>query len=147
MCGNCCRVIRINLSPEYIANRIWTGDFPKSIDNYTDMEFAYLFWKPITMEKALEINPYLKTWPFYDSDKVFYYTCTKFDESKNLCTVHETRPRVCSEFPWYGEVPGKENSRYLYSDKCGYIEEVMEGTEDIERNRQKDHNTTKKKSR
>lgn len=33
------------------------------------------------------------------------FTCDAFDPVARTCGIHETRPGICSEFPWYGRKP------------------------------------------
>lgn len=147
MCGMCCRAIRLQISPDELKRRVCKDEYLRTISDSAklwDSEFVYLFWEPITLEEALNINPHLKTWKEYD--EAYYYTCTKFDSKTNKCSIHEKRPDVCSRYPWYDQQPFKEYNWYFYSDKCGYIDGLIpekdykEGSDPVEFGRRKDNN-------
>jgi len=124
MCGKCCEAIHIPMSPERIAESAKYGG---------DAKFVHENWTPITKEEAFAINPKIESneewarqnWPGKPEDPykdMYFYTCDRLDKEKGLCTVHETRPRVCSGYPWYGVLPNE--TMLWYSDDCGYIVDV-----------------------
>jgi Fe-S-cluster containining protein len=126
MCGMCCRAIRLPVDWEYFIDRYpepITEDREGCVTKYTDLEFIRTFWQPISKEKALEINPHLKTWPTFEDG--FYYKCTKFDEKTNKCTVNEDKPRVCYGFPFYDHTPTQNDVKYLYSEDCGFKDSLL----------------------
>ena len=47
-----------------------------------------------------------------------YYTCAKYDRSRNLCGAHDDRPDVCSDYPWYGREPKPMESM---NSQCSYL--------------------------
>jgi Fe-S-cluster containining protein len=134
MCGMCCEAIHIQQSPEEVANLAE----PQIARGVTDMDsdpvFVHLNWVPITREEAHKINPFLAvnertvrdTWSGEGAtsyEKLHFYTCKHHDKVTRKCTIHEIRPRVCSEYPWYGRNP--EPSHLFYSEDCGYREDLL----------------------
>jgi Fe-S-cluster containining protein len=103
MCGKCCKAIRLSVDWDYILRlcpQAGTEEEIKSSISIRDSLFIRSFWKPISIEEALKINPHLRTWPNAENEEIaHYYICTKFDESTNKCTIHESRARVCYGFP------------------------------------------------
>lgn len=51
---------------------------------------------------------------------MYFYTCSKHDAVSNECTTHTTRPRVCSEYPNYGNNEWDPKREQLYDENCGY---------------------------
>jgi len=49
------------------------------------------------------------------------YKCDMFDEKSRLCMAHESRPPVCSGFPWYGRKPSLSTS---ISPRCSFNADV-----------------------
>lgn len=118
----CCKAIVINIPFEKliemsdVKNYIDNGKLPGAV---YDSLFIYLNWTPISKDRALEINPRLEEWFEKLGDKGAFncYTCRQLNEY-NLCDVHDTRPHVCSGFPWYNHEP--DPREMLYSLDCGY---------------------------
>jgi Fe-S-cluster containining protein len=48
--------------------------------------------------------------------------CDALDPDTRLCTVHEDRPPVCRDYPWYGEDPAKRASHV--GPECSYLLDV-----------------------
>lgn len=127
MCGKCCQAIVLNVSREEIEQMASVQDYLSGKIDRTDLWnddpiFIYLNWTPISTEDALRINPHIQTW--FDAweksgqtRKWHFYKCSKLTED-NKCGVHDERPRVCREFPWYGKQP--RISELFYADNCGY---------------------------
>ena len=88
--------------------------------------------RPITRDEAITINPHLLKWEKDWSEEgrgnegtqMNFYTCTKHDTETNKCMVHEERPRVCSNYPWYGR--GVKTNEAFYNPNCGYKVDVDE---------------------
>jgi len=112
-CGDCCRVIVLSRTPEQLAEVVVAGDTVGSA------AFIAQHWHPVSSEEALAIFPeYAQS--YLDSGHPWhFYTCDQFDPGTNRCLAHETRPPVCSDFPWYG---GDPVGRYLHPAyrTCGY---------------------------
>lgn len=37
-----------------------------------------------------------------------YFSCDQFNAETRLCEAHDTRPPICSDYPWYGAEPGSK---------------------------------------
>lgn len=46
------------------------------------------------------------------------WSCDAFDPVERLCTAHEDRPPVCSNYPWYGRAPVKGP---VTNPRCSYL--------------------------
>jgi Fe-S-cluster containining protein len=125
MCGKCCEAIHIPVDYKEVT-RMANGD------NF-DAKFIRDNWIPISREEAFAINPTIQSnmskaqeWAENeDADPyrhMHFYTCSKLDKEKGLCTVWQDRPKVCSGYPWYGKLP--EVTMLFYSEDCGYIVDV-----------------------
>lgn len=52
---------------------------------------------------------------------LFMFKCNQYNEESKECMVHETRPRVCSDYPVYQHVPPYAPvDELLYDPNCGY---------------------------
>jgi Fe-S-cluster containining protein len=58
-----------------------------------------------------------------DEDGDAFYTCDAFDAVHRLCTAHETRPPVCSGYPWYGKGP-RPDVITRKDSRCSYLLDV-----------------------
>jgi uncharacterized protein len=112
-CGICCTAIRIKFSMCDMKRIIKEQKLKK-----TDMNFAVKYWKPITPEKALSINPELKDMLLKHNLEGYFYTCRFFNKNNRKCSIHEQRPEVCKNYP-------KKNETWFYSQQCGYKEEIQ----------------------
>lgn len=134
MCGMCCRAIRLNAPCSRFTE--WAEKYKKELKPYLDNPslvsetsdesfkewfFIYLHWQPITEKEAFKINPHLKTW---SDTEGHYYTCKCFDSEHNKCTVHDNKPAVCRDYPYYGGNINKGEK--FYSENCGYKIDVEE---------------------
>jgi Fe-S-cluster containining protein len=62
-----------------------------------------------------------------DGDTVHRVRCDQFNPDTRQCEAHDDRPRVCSEFPWYGRSPHDPDSRGIadsLSPRCSYHADV-----------------------
>ena len=90
-CGDCCENIwsvhpdrlkaSLSVIPPLTPNKVLA-------DNQATAIFVLKYWK-VLEERG-------------ESAK---YECTFFDKETRLCTAHESRPPVCSGFPWYNSKP------------------------------------------
>ena len=68
-------------------------------------EWIYDHWEPVKAAK--------------DGDGV-RFRCVNYDVATRTCLAYESRPRVCSEFPFYGKDP----KTMSVSNVCGYQAEL-----------------------
>lgn len=53
------------------------------------------------------------------------WTCDMFDSKTRLCTAHDSRPYICSEYPWYGRTPERYDGDATTLPKaCSYNADV-----------------------
>ena len=92
-CGACCDLIPLDQTPEQIAASV--AAWPDAVDNHY---FGGDYLVPVTKAEAEQINPALVR--IHPSDKS-WYTCRAFDATSRRCTIYETRPKMCRNYPWY----------------------------------------------
>lgn len=112
-CGMCCRVIKLEQSPEEVkAMALLTGVLGIPSDN----TFAAEHWRPLTREEAMRINPfYVSQLP----DTAHFYSCDRLGED-GRCRAHDVRPLVCRGYPWYDRPP---RVMPVPDPQCGYLED------------------------
>jgi Fe-S-cluster containining protein len=112
-CGKCCECIILPHNSDYLR---------AGAKNDPDSEYGFVHrnFTQISKERALKINPYLSNWDTNNHWR-FYYICRHFCTITKKCIVHEIRPGVCSEFPWYGRVPKEQP---LYSKDCSFHKDL-----------------------
>jgi Fe-S-cluster containining protein len=69
-------------------------------------------------------------WNGETSGQDFVLTCDAFDAVTRRCGVHEDRPPVCRDFPWYGQEPTKRGHNLPAC--CGYLADVGIEPEPVE---------------
>ncbi len=94
-CGKCCSNLIIN--KKYIDKRFKKHTTKKK---YTDEnnEFIRKFWNKIS-----------------ETDFYYGFECIVFDKIKNICTDYVNRPKICSNYPFYGDKYTK-----THQEGCGY---------------------------
>lgn len=90
-CGQCCEVVWFRLNRVSVAQQIpmTRGDARK------DLQFIKKHWKQ-DMKAPIRRDPTDNATPY------FAYKCDMFDPVARDCNAHESRPPICSNFPWYG---------------------------------------------
>lgn len=95
VCSKCCEVIHVPVDKR---------NYLRYYGNHTvgsDTGFMRSNWKPIKERIAKKKNP----WMFKqlgNKHNMTFWKCKNV--TPNGCGVHESRPRVCSGYPWYGRV-------------------------------------------
>lgn len=99
-----------------------------------DKKEYQLYWmiKKITKRKAKKINPHLVS---IVKNSQSYFTCKHLSESG--CGNYENRPKICSQYPYYGKTPEEFIKTYvtdpgddykgkkgLYTDDCTFYIEL-----------------------
>jgi hypothetical protein len=90
-------VIPLALSPADIA--VCCAAYPDARDRHY---FEGGFLVPMDRAEAQRINHTLVH--IMPEDRHFY-SCRAFDPTARRCTIHETRPNMCRDYPWYGGAP------------------------------------------
>ena len=112
-CGRCCQDVRLAESPELL-------------------EKAYNYWR-----KSKQIDPgFSEIYLIYpmleflyensEEDLPYHYRCKHYniDESgMPACSIHEIRPGMCREFPFYEGVMLAEEESLSPYEGCGYNNE------------------------
>ena len=52
------------------------------------------------------------------------YACPRYDRTTKTCGDYEHRPRVCSDYPFYGDAPDVDRALRL-PPGCGYVGESL----------------------
>lgn len=130
-CGACCRLIALRWGPEELAERaerarvlaedpaLTEEQRANERDNIATYEFIVAHWHEVGEAEAAVLLPEM-----VDERHGAYYTCDQFDGERNLCMAHDTRPPICSGFPWYGTAPGGPYRLHRAFRRCGYWADV-----------------------
>lgn len=118
-CTKCCQAIHIN------KNTKLKGRFPKG----SDQHLIVTSWKRISVRIAKKINPHIFNKKYHGNKEVSAKKRTQFFfKCKNLrnygCSIYETRPQICSGYPYYKEEP-KQHHGKDYHENCVYILEIQ----------------------
>lgn len=106
-CGNCCKVIPVNIPMEKFKELYLSED--KESEYYKDIKFIVENWIPI--------YNYIDIWRLQPDISIFnthYYICKQFDNFAHKCKVYNNRPPICMNYPYYR----KDNHVGLIYDKC-----------------------------
>ncbi len=110
-CGKCCQAIPFPLTKKVLMEEENPAE---------SVRFILRYWKRVSAKKASVI---------LDNDKLFsnflYYECSLFNKESGLCGIHNDKPSVCADYPYYGKSPEEYASQpdnIIYS-KCGYLNE------------------------
>ena len=129
-CSKCCEVLTINMGSN---GKKWM-EYARRVDFDTfepekgqDKKEYQLYWmiKKITKRKAKKINPYLVS---VISNRQQYFTCKHLISSG--CSNYENRPKICSQYPYYGKtesefLESEENKKGgLYTPDCTFYIEL-----------------------
>jgi Fe-S-cluster containining protein len=123
-CGKCCEAIRLPVSPQEVnetANAI-----RKDKSEYHEREHDWVFidehFSPITVDEAMRRNPihrmYLNANPD-EKKRLHFYECDQYDWATKSCKAHDSRPRLCREYPI--DSTGYLHETVFYSATCDYI--------------------------
>jgi len=110
-CGSCCQDVRLAEQPELLEKAYYYWKKTKQID--PEFSEIYLIYPMLVFlyENSKEDLPY-------------HYRCKHYTADQSglpACSIHEIRPRMCRDFPYYEDVEhlAKEESISPY-EGCGY---------------------------
>lgn len=123
-CGDCCENIGTSWNLEYLKSSVdkWLkGPDPETdLDSFVEWMQESDSWKDQPVDVAIRtrrnsILNYHFVRDYWVSqleepreDGSDRWTCLAFDTETRLCTAHDSRPPVCSGYPWYGQEPKKD---------------------------------------
>lgn len=142
-CGDCCE--RIYLSASMTMLRRWNSTALEGVpDPRTDEGWAWWVnehpdksWQDTESDREIAIERYdprgdrrvnadfiTEHWhevtEELDGGRDTYFTCDQFDAETRLCLARDTRPPVCSGYPWYGR--GPESGRITKEgSRCSFL--------------------------
>lgn len=119
-CSKCCEVLTIRLTKNF-------NDWRKYVRRYGypsdyNGEKVHSMLRPISKRRAKKLNPHLVK---IVGSKSNYWTCKHFTGSG--CGDYENRPRMCSDYPYYGRTEKEwvESPEYkiggLYHINCTFF--------------------------
>lgn len=114
-CGDCCRVIPIDSTKKRLAEKVAEGEIGSA-------PFILKHWHRISRAEAHKRNSSFGAAP----QGRYYYECDMFDSATNKCTAQDSKPSVCSRFPWYGESPANHEYRLAPFPRCSFWSDVPE---------------------
>jgi Fe-S-cluster containining protein len=127
-CGDCCE--RITFTDSWTSLQEWAdwarnwrewawynlldgedgGMEQGELDRVANAEFLLAHWRPAAEDAALPMPR---------------FTCDAFDPTTRLCTAHESRPPICSGYPWYGRAPREVDvENRIGSLRCSFWADV-----------------------
>lgn len=113
-CGDCCEVIPFYMTKEELLQTRY-----RDWQNQYNVAFIYEHWHTIRKD-----HPRYKELFGLDEAKYYLMTCDMWDKETRLCTAHENRPAVCSDYPWYNNDPGQLGSDPYLSKNCSFWVDV-----------------------
>lgn len=131
-CSKCCEVLTIRTSVNFREWQRYVRRFGYS--HLNDIEYPkkselqiYSMTRQISKRRAKKINPHLIK---IVGNNQSYFTCKHLGESG--CGNYENRPKMCSEYPYYGKTKdeffqlnkGLVSEKGLYTDDCTYYIEL-----------------------
>lgn len=92
-CGDCCDPVIVRFDPQARAAE-QLADHGDTMEAWARHQYEF----------------FLEHWrsesTFLDGEvTVHRVRCDQFDRETRTCLAHDTRPQVCSGFPWYGREP------------------------------------------
>jgi Fe-S-cluster containining protein len=128
-CGDCCE--RIHFSGDWGYLQEWV-DWKQSwyewaMHNLRDGEDGGLWDELTPVQAATLANADFLTshWTPIPEDAgkaMPRFQCSAFDPATRLCTAHDSRPPICSGYPWYGS--DERPTRRLWSHRCSFWADV-----------------------
>jgi Fe-S-cluster containining protein len=107
-CGSCCDPVIIET--DIVLRCAWQARSQERPS--ANALFITQHWHPIEAWRDLK-----------DGVSVTSARCDMFDPATRLCTAHESRPPICSRFPWYGDQPGADRAAPL-PRHCSFLADV-----------------------
>lgn len=123
-CSKCCEVLTIRESGNF---RQWLAYARRHGESSAPVTHRHhLMLVRVSKRRAKKINPKLVK---SVGCKQSYFKCKNFTGSG--CGIYETRPKICSHYPYYGIEKEKflsdaisNNDKGLYADGCTYYIEL-----------------------
>jgi Fe-S-cluster containining protein len=116
-CGDCCDPVRFDLHGQLESLQDKAAGPDPDLDPQAWLDVG---WKPEELPNCrrnwVDANFILEHWhPRPESG----LTCDRYDPESKLCTVHDDRPPVCRDYPWYSNGPTYEAAQKL-PVRCSY---------------------------
>lgn len=105
-CGECCRAFEIRVSLADLIEKAEAGNCPDAV-------FILKHCTQISFAEAVSVHP-LPSMIF--DEKKTYWRCNLL--RGNLCSDHENRPGMCSEFPYKESLYWRKFIPYI--ETCGF---------------------------
>ncbi len=106
-CGSCCDPVTLPADVFLgCTGRARSQEFPGADDR-----FIAEHWHP------------LSGWEAEDGTQCLSLRCDMFDPAARVCTAYDSRPPVCSRFPWYGNGPAAGVAAAL-NPQCSFLADV-----------------------
>lgn len=122
--GYCCKLIIMPI--DRLKFLVMLSNFKK--EGNPDGEFIGRNWTEIMLEEALKIRPDLKINTSMALKSRMFFTCKQYNPEAKRCMDYINRPRVCSEYPYYGNKNKSPKEMAVYR-KCGYLADHPDGAE------------------
>ena len=103
-CGACCEHIWLNTTKKHLSEQL-------AVSRVIIRKTAA--WKRC----ATDAQFILKHWHRKVGAGKGIWWCDQFNPDTRLCDAHESRPPICSEYPWYGKRPNILANMW---ERCSY---------------------------
>lgn len=114
MCGQCCRMVHF---PANSCIGVNDGSWVSEDAVFVRENMEYL-------GSSEHVTGFRREWP--DGTEYFgVYKCNLLTDN-NLCSIHENKPRVCSDYPWYGCSKSENSSGPWPYHGCGYEKDAWD---------------------
>lgn len=124
--GHCCRLIIMPITKKKFL----------AVLRRKNSESAFIDenWNMLSVKQALEIRPELRFCTKPVLNKKTFFTCKQFDSLTNKCRNYDKRPKICSGYPYYGNMNKSAKELRVHLD-CGYLQAHPDGAEFIKRHK------------
>ena len=114
LCSDCCKVLTIKQTKGviYTLGYVRRWGYP---DDWKEGNKAFHMLRKISKRRAKKLNPHLVKRVKNDQA---YFKCKNYRDSK--CQVYETRPDMCSQYPFYDSC-GEQNWKKYLEDRPNII--------------------------
>lgn len=125
-CGSCCEVVWTQFDPTRLAEMVANTDRRRRdgaalVAADIDVDFYAAHFRPLRPDEAGDGSVGADAAAEHGLTP---WACDAFDRESRLCTAHETRPSMCSGYPWYLGWPWgntePDHERAFLPDRCSH---------------------------
>lgn len=125
-CGKCCTAMHLSGTldgkPIHQFVREWLDEWPEP-----DEEWDY--WAKIQHQTFTHVLRHFVEWNEYEArirglndEQLFYCKLLVEMDGKFICPIHDRKPRICKEYPFYKDSDPYQETVCIHA-QCGYIDQ------------------------